>query len=108
MPAARGPSSSKVVIYFLPPFKAKPDCRINFGEAALINIESGWVEIAAKPDTRVDFGCVEHEGVPLTKDWKCLNGGFWNPVEEVCQNVPYCPPKGCPPQPAATDKRAPR
>jgi hypothetical protein len=62
MPTGRG--VSKVVIYFLPPFKAKPDCSINFGEATFLKVETGWVEIAAKPDTRVDFGCVEHEGGP--------------------------------------------
>lgn len=49
---------AKLIVYFLPPFTAKPECKLDFGEAQL-QVTVGWVQITAKPETRIDVRCVE-------------------------------------------------
>lgn len=59
MPKAESGKSAKLVVYFLPPFTAKPQCKVDFGEAQISQVTVGWVEITAKPETRVDVRCTE-------------------------------------------------
>lgn len=58
MPKAEGGKYAKLVVYFLPPFTTKPECRVDFGEAQL-QVTVGWVEISGKPETRIDIRCSE-------------------------------------------------
>jgi hypothetical protein len=50
-------------------------------------------------------GCAAQKpkaAVPI--EHKCTGATpFWNPVDKMCQNVPYCPPQGCAPIPAAQE-----
>lgn len=55
----RGKPYSKVVVYFVPPYKKAPKCYVDFGEAQIIQTNVGWVEITGKPETRVDIRCLE-------------------------------------------------
>lgn len=60
MPKAEpGMPYSKLVVYFVPPYKKAPKCYVDFGEAQIIQTRVGWVEIAGKPETRVDIRCLE-------------------------------------------------
>lgn len=59
MPSAESGKLVKLPLYFLPPFVKAPECKIDFGEAQIIQVTVGWVEITAKPETRVDVRCTE-------------------------------------------------
>lgn len=61
-------------------------------------IVPGYVDAQAQIDEQIWYE--RHLYVWPTSATVCI-GGYWNPVENVCQNVPYCPPHGCAPIAAA-------
>lgn len=59
MPGAESGKLVKLPLYFLPPYVKPPECKVTFGEAQISQVTVGWVEISAKPETRVDVRCTE-------------------------------------------------
>ncbi len=59
-------AASKVTLYFKPMPSVKPICEVTFAvrEAAIVDVQQGFVTIAGRPDTRVDIGCTLPEGKP--------------------------------------------
>lgn len=57
MPAGKYPA--KITLYFIPPFVGRPKCVVDFGEVQTMNVTSGFVQIAGKPETRIDIRCIE-------------------------------------------------